>query len=164
MANQSSRVFCLLAVVTLLGGQALAQGATPADPSSASSPTRPERAKPEHGGTAQVERRISGLQRRLKLTPEQQPQWNAFTDVMRQNAAHVEALQRDRAGKMTTMTASEDMRSHAEVARAHAEDLQRVAPAFDALYATMTPEQKVVADRTFHQPQSRGGPGRVRQP
>jgi len=111
-----------------------------------------------------VERRISGLQRRLKLTPEQQPQWNAFTDVMRQNAAHVEALQRDRAGKMTTMTASEDMRSHAEVARAHAEDLQRVAPAFDALYATMTPEQKVVADRTFHQPQSRGGPGRVRQP
>ena len=169
MANHSSLVFCLLAMVTGLGGQALAQGATPADPSNASPPTRPERAKPERngperGGMVQVERRISGLQRRLKITPEQQPQWNAFTAVMRQNAAHVEALQRDRADKVTTMTASEDMRSYAEVARAHAEDLQRVAPAFDTLYAAMTPEQKVVADRTFHQPQGHAGPGRVRQP
>jgi protein CpxP len=165
MFNRPPQAFALLAVISLLGGSALAQGTTPADPSNApTSPARSERNSPERGGMVQVERRIAGLQRRLKITPEQQPQWDAFTAVMRQNAAHMEALQRDRADKVTTMTASEDMRSYAEVARAHADDLQRLVPAFDTLYAAMTPEQKATADRTFHEFQGRGGRGRARQP
>jgi hypothetical protein len=113
---------------------------------------------------AQVERHIAGLQRRLKITPAQQPQWEAFTAVMRQNAAHMATLQRDRTERVTAMTAPEDMRSYAEVARAHADDLQRLASAFDTLYAAMTPEQKAVADRTFHEFQGRGSRTRVRQP
>jgi len=113
---------------------------------------------------AQVERHIAGLQRRLKITPAQQPQWDAFTTIMRQNATHMETMQRDRAARVTAMTAPEDMRSYAEVARAHAEDLQRLVPAFDALYTAMTPEQKTVADRTFHEFQGRGGRVRARQP
>jgi protein CpxP len=165
MADQNRRLLTLLATMTLLSGPAFAQGTTPADPANApAAAARPDRAKPERGGMAQVERRITGLQKRLKITPEQQPQWDAFTAVMRQNAAHMEALQRDRADKVTSMTASEDMRSYAEVARAHADDVQRLVPAFDALYAAMTPEQKATADRTFHEFQGRGSPGRVRQP
>lgn len=166
MLNRSPRVLTLLAAVTLLGGPALAQGNPPDVPAQATRPERanPERANPERGGMVQAERRIAGLQRRLKVTPQQQPQWDAFTAVMRQNAAHMEALQHDRADKVTTMTASEDMRSYAEVARAHADDLQRLVPAFDALYAAMTPEQKITADRTFHEFQGRAGRGRVRQP
>lgn len=165
MANRSPQVLTLLAAVMLLSSPALSQGAAPADPSSAAAPAaRPDHARPERGGVVQVERRINGLQRRLKITPGQQPQWDAFTAVMRQNAVHMETLQHDRADKVTTMTASEDMRSYAEVARAHADDVQRLVPAFDALYSTMTPEQKVTADRTFHEFQGRGGPGRLRQP
>lgn len=165
MANRSPRVLKLLAAIALLSSPALSQGAAPADPSSAAAPAaRADHARPEHGGIVQVERRITGLQRRLKITPDQQPQWDAFTAVMRQNAAHMDALQHDRADKVTTMTASEDMRSYAEVARAHADDVQRLVPAFDALYTAMTPEQKVTADRTFHEFQGRGGPGRPRQP
>jgi len=165
MANRSPRVLTLLAAITLLSSPALSQGAAPADPSSAAVPAaRPDHARPERGGMVQVERRITGLQRRLKITPDQQPQWDAFTAVMRQNAAHMDALQHDRADKVTTMTASADMRSYAEVARAHADDAQRLVPAFDALYTAMTPEQKVTADRTFHKFQGRGGPGRPRQP
>ncbi len=109
----------------------------------------------------QVERHIAGLQRRLKITPAQQPQWDTFTGVMRQNASHMEAMQRARADKVATMTAPEDMRSYAEVVRAHADDLQRLVPAFDGLYAAMTPEQKATADRTFHEFQ---GQVRARQP
>lgn len=165
MVNQVRRVLTLLATLTLFSGPAFSQGATPADPANAATPAaRPDRAKPERGGMVQVERRITGLQKRLKITPEQQPQWDAFTAVMRQNAAHMDALQRDRADKITTMTASEDMRSYAEVARAHADDVQRLVPTFDALYAAMTPDQKATADRTFHEFQGRGGPGRARQP
>jgi len=109
----------------------------------------------------QVERHIAGLQRRLKITPAQQPQWDTFTAVMRQNASHMEATQRARADKVATMTAPEDMRSYAEVVRAHADDLQRLVPAFDGLYAAMTSEQKATADRTFHEFK---GQVRARQP
>ncbi len=165
MIKRSPRVLALLAAINLFGSPASAQGTTPADSSNApAQAARPERTKSDRGGMVQVERRITGLQRRLKITPEQQPQWDAFTAVMRQNAGHMETLQRDRADKVTTMTASEDMRSYAEVARAHADDLQRLVPAFDTLYAAMTPEQKATADRTFHEFQGRGGRGRARQP
>ncbi len=153
MPNRAMRRLLLLAAVTLAGGQVLAQGSTTADPANGA-------ARADRGGLAPVERHIAGLQRRLKITPAQQPQWDAFTAVMRQNATHMETLQRDRAAKVASMTAPEDMRSYAEVARAHAEDLQRLVPAFDEVYASMTPEQKAIADKTFHefQGRSRGRP------
>ena len=143
MANRIPQALALLLTATLLGGPAWAQDAVPAQ-------------RPERGGAVQVERRIAGLQRRLKITPEEQPQWDAFAAVMRQNAAHIEALQHDRAEKVATMSAPEDMRSYADVARAHADDLQRLAATFDTLYSAMTPEQKATADRTFHEFQGRG--------
>jgi len=98
----------------------------------------------------------------LKITPAQQPRWDVFTAVMRQNAAHMEELQRDRADKVATLSAPDDMRSYAELARANAEDLQRLVPAFDELYASMTPEQKTLADRAFHEFQGRAARARTR--
>ncbi len=154
MTNWIPQRLALLMTATVLGGPAWAQNPAP---SATTQTTRPER-----GGAAQVERRIAGLQSRLKITPEQQPQWEAFANVMRENAAHVETLQHERADKVTTMNASEDMRSYADVARAHADDLQHLAAAFDTLYAAMTPEQKTAADRTFHEFQGR--PRARRQP
>ena len=147
MTNRIPQMLALLMTATLLGGPAWAQNPAPSAPAQT---TRPER-----GGAAQVERRIAGFQRRLKITPAQQPQWDAFAAVMRQNAGHIETLQQERADKVATMSAPDDMRSYAEVARAHADDLQRLAQAFDTLYAAMTPEQKAEADRTFHEFQGR---------
>ncbi len=147
MANRFPHMLALLVAAMLLGHPARAQDAAPSAPGQA--------ARPDHGGAVQVERRIAGLQRRLKITPEEQPQWDAFAAVMRQNAAHIEALQRDRSEKVGTMNAAEDMRSYADVARAHADDVQRLAAAFDTLYAAMTPEQKAAADRTFREFQGR---------
>ena len=144
MTNRIPQMLALLVTATLLGGPAWAQDPAPA-----------QAARPDRGAPAPVERRIAGLQRRLKITPEQQPQWDAFAAVMRQNAGHMEALQRERADKVATMSAPDDMRSYADVARAHADDLQRLATAFDTLYAAMTPEQKAEADRTFHEFQGR---------
>ncbi len=160
MGKQTTRRLALLVAATLTGSPAWAQGTVPTAPSGHNAQATPA-PRPERDGMAQVERRIAGLQRRLKITPAQQPQWDAVTAVMRQNATHMDALQRDRADKVAAMTASEDMQSYAGLARAHADDLQRLVPAFDALYATMTPEQKAVADRTFHDFQGRGR-GRAR--
>ena len=147
MTNRIPQISALLVTTALLGGPAWAQNPAPSVPAQA--------ARPERGAAAPVERRIAGLQRRLKITPAQQPQWDAFAGVMRENAAHMETLQHERAGKVAAMNASEDMRSYAEVARAHADDLQRLAGAFDTLYAAMTPEQRAEADRTFHEFQGR---------
>ena len=108
MMNRPQRLASLVAA-TLLAGPAWAQNPAPSAPAQA--------ARPERGEAAQVERRIAGLQGRLKITPAQQPQWDAFAKVMRDNAAHAEILQHERAGKVATMSASEDMRSYADVAR-----------------------------------------------
>ncbi len=156
MGNQAMQRLLLLAAVSLAGGQVLAQGTAPANPSAAPA----QAMRPERGGMASVENHIAGLQRRLKITPAQQPQWDAFTAVMRQNAAHIETLQHDRADKVAGMTAPEDMRSYADLARTHADDLQRLVPAFDELYASMSPEQKALADRAFHQFQGRAARAR----
>ena len=102
-----------------------------------------------------VERHITDLKQRLQITPAQQPQWDAFTGVMRQNAQHMATLYSDRAAHATILTAPEDMRTYAELARAHADDLQKLVPAFDALYAAMTPEQKANADKVFQRFQGR---------
>ena len=147
MTNRILQTLALLATATVLGGPAWAQNPAPSAPAQA---TRPER---DDG--AQVERRIAGLRSRLKITPAQQPQWDAFAGVMRENAAHMETLQHGRADKVAAMNASEDMRSYADVARAHADDLQHLAATFDTLYAAMSPEQKAAADRTFHEFQGR---------
>ncbi len=113
-------------------------------------PQRPER----------LEQHIADLRRRLQITPAQQPQWDAFATVMRQNSDRVATLYRERSARSASMSALDDMRSYADLARLHAEDLQRLVPPFEALYAAMTAEQKANADRVFQQFQSRSGRGR----
>ena len=152
-----------LVVAALSAGPALAQGASPspnpaANPAPAATPATPavDSGRPS---LDRVERHIADLRRRLAITPAQQPQWDAFASVMRQNAQRMQASYAERAAKMANLSAPDDMRSYAELARGHADDVQRLVPAFDALYATMTPEQKATADKTFQQFQSRGGRG-----
>ncbi len=43
------------------------------------------------------------------------------------------------------------LRAYAATVQGHAADMQRLVPAFDALYATMTPDQRAAADRVFQQ-------------
>lgn len=47
------------------------------------------------------------------------------------------------------MTAVEDIKSYAEIAGAHADDLKKFAPVFEALYNSMSDEQKKNADTIF---------------
>ncbi len=147
-----------LASGPVLSGPVLAQGSDAGNPPIGAA----QAARPERGSMAPVDRHIASLQRQLKITPAQQPQWDAFTAVMRQNAAHMETLQRERADKIASLSAPEDMRSYAELARSQAEDLQRLIPAFDELYASMSPEQKAAADHAFHESQGRGARARPR--
>jgi periplasmic protein CpxP/Spy len=63
------------------------------------------------------------------------------------------AKRRQNRGKMTAV---DDLGSYEEVAETHVAGLQKLIPAFQALYDTMSPDQKKNADAAFGHAQGRG--------
>jgi hypothetical protein len=55
----------------------------------------------------------------------------------------------DRAARIETMNASDNMLSYAQIAMQHAEDVQHLASAFQPLYASFSPDQQRTADAMF---------------
>jgi hypothetical protein len=96
-----------------------------------------------------TEGRIKELHSTLKITPAQEEFWNALTQVMRDNAKTMEALSKARAEIATTMNAVEDLKSYGQITEANAEGLKKFIPAFEALYNSMSDEQKKNADVLF---------------
>jgi len=76
-------------------------------------------------------------------------QWREFADVMRNNTRERNRSQQQREAQFVNLNAMENMESFVQVAREHAEELQRLATAFQALYAAMPDEQKKVADQVL---------------
>ena len=111
--------------------------------------TTPPAASTATHAHAMVERRISELHGELKITPSEQPAFDAFAGVMRDNAGRMTGLLQDRRKTLGTMNAVDQMKGYQEVAQAHAEDMQRLVPAFEHLYDVLTPEQKRLADASF---------------
>ena len=93
--------------------------------------------------------RVRELHDRLRITDAEQPQWRAFADAMMENARHMASLHAEQ-GDAIPPSAPADMRQYAAVAQAHAEDTQRLLAPLEQLYAVMTPDQRRVADETFH--------------
>jgi protein CpxP len=96
-----------------------------------------------------VEQRITYLHARLHITPDEQAKWDQFAQVMRDNAQHMRQTAVDRADKLKTMNASENMLSYAQIAMQHAQDVQNLASAFQPLYAALSPDQQQAADVMF---------------
>ena len=96
-----------------------------------------------------IEQRINDLHARLQISPAQQSQWDNVTRVMRDNAREMDATFQQRLQALPNMTAAENLQSYAKVAAEHAQDMQKLAPAFQALYDTMSDNQKRTADRVF---------------
>src|ERR1700737_5570678 len=120
-----------------------AQSAAPtppiaAPPSSSSAPSAATQAA--------VDQRIRTLQSQLGITEAQMPLWDAFAQAMRDNAAATDALFTQRAGAVATMNATDNMHSYEPIARAYADNTERLATAFDSLYASLTDTQKQAAD------------------
>jgi hypothetical protein len=96
-----------------------------------------------------VETRIKQLHEQLQITAAQEPQWNAVAQAMRDDAAAMQSVIAKRRQSHGQMTAVDDLRSYEEVAETHVAGLQKLIPAFQALYDTMSPEQKKNADAAF---------------
>lgn len=107
-----------------------------------------------------TEARIKDLHARLKITPAQEDLWNKVTEVMRDNAKTMDALNQARSEKAKSLTAVEDLQSYSEVAQAHADGLKNFIPVFAELYAGMSDDQKKDADNLFRHGGHRMSKGR----
>ena len=98
-----------------------------------------------------ADQRIRALQTQLSITGAQMPQWNAFAQAMRDNATSTDTLFRQRATSAASMSALDNMKSYAQVARAYADNTEALANAFEVLYGVLSDQQKQTIDTLFRQ-------------
>jgi protein CpxP len=103
-----------------------------------------------------VESRITDLHTKLKITDQQSKQWDAFAQTMRDNAQKADQAFRDRAQKLSTMSATDAMKSYADLTQLHADNMKKLSSSFSDLYAVLSPDQKQVADAMYRNPGGKG--------
>jgi len=147
--------FAVLAMVVLAGGPAAAQTTPPAGSGPAASGTAP---RATHGATGaeQINERITQMHQRLKITPDQQPAWDEFAQVMRDNMTSVEQAYQQRRDQVETMSAPDNMRNFAQIEAERAAGIQKLAASFQTLYDGMSEDQRKVADSMFRHYEDRG--------
>jgi transcriptional regulator len=97
-----------------------------------------------------IEQRIDTLHTELKITADEQPEWDAVAKTMRDNAAAMEKLAAEKAAQSDKgMTAIQDLQTYAEFAQAHVDHLKQLTSAFESLYDKMPQAQKKIADEVF---------------
>jgi hypothetical protein len=96
-----------------------------------------------------AEQRIADLHTRLHITAAEQSQWDQFAQVMRDNAKDLDQAYQQRATSFDKMNAIDNMQSYAQIEQTRAQDLQKLVPAFQALYTSLSDQQKQQADQLF---------------
>jgi cytochrome c551/c552 len=138
------------AVMIAAAHTAAAQSVPPPPPQ-----TSPAPLAPHPSPQSAADQRIQALRTQLHVTDAQTPQWNAFAQAMRDNATSTDALFRQRASSAATMSALDNMKSYAKVARAYADNTEALATAFEALYGVLSDQQKQAIDTLFRQDAAR---------
>jgi hypothetical protein len=107
---------------------------------------------PEVARTSAVEHteaRIKQLQGALKITAEQDALWNNLTLVMRDNAKEMDAFTKDKSESIKTMNSVEHMKFHSQLSELQLTHVKKFIPPFEALYTSLTDEQKKITDTIF---------------
>ena len=150
-----------LAAASLLGAFVLAgslpaaaldQPATPPTQQAQATPPAPPPgaapAKPRPSRSERVDERIAKLHQELQITPEQETPWNALAQAMRDHAKLMEDAIAQRR-QNPNANAVDDLKAYQGIVNANAEGMQKLVPAFEALYASLSDEQKKKADVLF---------------
>jgi hypothetical protein len=152
MTTSFSRRAGPLALATLVGASltfgsfslASAQTASTPDSGKPAAATAATSNKPET-----VEQRITTLKAALKVTPDQESKWEGVAKAMRDNAATMDKLVKDKQGKMANMNAVDDLKTYQEFSQANLDGLKNLSSAFKTLYDAMPADQKKNADGVF---------------
>ena len=142
-----------IALPLLLAGVLAAAPALAQTPS-LSSPTMPAMpaAATNADGTkrdARIEHRIAELHTKLKITAAQEKPFADFANVMRSNATDMDDAVAKRVAILKTGNAVEQMKAYSDMAQTHAQNMQKLVPAFTTLYEALSPDQKKLADQSF---------------
>jgi hypothetical protein len=137
-----------LVAASLIGAAMLAGSLTPSMAQNPSSKP-PAAAAATSSKPETVEQRISELKTALKITPDQEKKWQSVATAMRENAAAMDKLVKEKRAKMADMTAVEDLKTYRDFTQAHLDGLKNVISAFDSLYDSMPAAQKKNADQVF---------------
>lgn len=95
--------------------------------------------------------RLQDLHARLNISKKEEPKWDRFANTMRDNASALDKAYQERAGKIDTMNAVQNMRSYAHIERMRANDMQKLVSPFQSLYAALSPQQKQQVNTLFRQ-------------
>ena len=146
-------IFPAIALAALVGGtgvaglpiqQALAQAANPA-PAAPPAPGQPQR--PHREFRSHIDGRIAFLKAELKITPEQEAQWQKVAQTMRQNSQERrQSFEQMRANRDQPRTALQHLELQARMAATRAQQTDRFLAAFRPLYDSLSPDQKKAAD------------------
>jgi len=96
-----------------------------------------------------VEARIKTLHSSLHITAAQETLWNNFAQVMRENAKAMADHRKEAAQSAKSRSAVDELKSYAAVIDAHADEVRKLIPTFQALYDSMSDAQKKTADAVF---------------
>jgi hypothetical protein len=99
-----------------------------------------------------VEQRIASLHSSLKITADQETNWSAVAQAMRDNDAAMQKLVTERTSENAQhASAVEDLNMYEKFAQAHVDGLKVLIASFATLYGTMSDSQKATADHVFQQ-------------
>jgi periplasmic protein CpxP/Spy len=101
---------------------------------------------------AGMERHITDLHAKLKITSAEESKWSEVADTMRANAKEMDQVIDKREAAVGSATAIDDLNSYAAIAQAHADGVKKLAKAFSGLYSMMSDDQKKEADQAFSHP------------
>lgn len=104
-----------------------------------------------------AEAHLADLKKQLNITAAQQPKFDEFAKVVKLNAETMQsAVQKAR--QQAQQNAVENLRAVASITQTEADGLKRLVPALEALYASLSEQQKRKADRLFTTAPSSGPP------
>jgi len=96
-----------------------------------------------------VERHITDMHAKLKITAAEESEWKEVAETMRENAKDMDKAIDKRDLSLASATAIDDLNAYADIAQAHAKGVKKLASAFSELYSKMSPDQKKEADEIF---------------
>jgi hypothetical protein len=96
-----------------------------------------------------TEARIKQLKSALKITEDQEVLWNDLTQVMRDNAKEMDASTKERTENTKNMNAVERLKFHSQMTEVHLNQQKKFIPVFEALYNSLSDEQKKITDSIF---------------
>jgi protein CpxP len=150
--DMSKLVTTTLVSLALAAAAPLAAAQTTApDASQKSQAQRPDQGKREFRlPSERVEARLTEAKTKLKITAEQEAQWNTFADVTRRQAKaadeHVKAMRDGKQSQAKKLTAVERLERRQQMAATHSQRLTEIIAAAKPLYAALSAEQKAIAD------------------